>query len=61
MKLNYKNIITNVKSKFQSIRIKLFATLCASVAIIIAFLILVNSIRRLMRIITESQVIVISS
>lgn len=44
MKLNYKNIITKVKNKFQSIRIKLFATLCASVAIIIAFLILVNSV-----------------
>ncbi len=36
-------MITNIKTKFQSIKIKLFLTLCATVAVIIAFLILMNS------------------
>lgn len=44
MKLNSKKIITNIKSKFQSVRIKLFASLCATIAIIILFLILINSV-----------------
>lgn len=44
MKLNHKKIIQYVKSKFQSVRIKLFATLCTTVAIIIVLLILINSI-----------------
>lgn len=44
MKLNHKSIITNIKSKFQSIRIRLFTTLCASVAVIIVFLILINNV-----------------
>ena len=44
MKLNNKKIITNIKSKFQSIRIKLFTSLCATIAIIILFLILMNSV-----------------
>lgn len=44
MKLNNNNIITNIKSKFQSIRIKLFATLATTVAIIILLLILINSV-----------------
>lgn len=42
MKLS-RNIISNIKSKFQSIRIKLFVTLCATVGVIIIFLILMNS------------------
>ena len=44
MKLNNNDIITNLKNKFQTIRIKLFATLCMTVAIIIVFLIIINSI-----------------
>ncbi len=44
MKLNHKEILKNIKSKFHSIRIKLFATLCAVVAIIVLFLIVLNSI-----------------
>ncbi len=44
MKLNSKEFITNLKKKFQSIRIKLFTTLCATVGIIILFLIVVNSV-----------------
>lgn len=44
MKLNNKNEAKIVESKFQSIRIKLFATLCAVIAIIMAFLILMNSV-----------------
>lgn len=44
MKLNNKKIITNIKSKFQSIRIKLFASLCATIAIIILLLIAINSV-----------------
>ena len=43
MKLNHKSIINDIKSRFQSIRIKLFATLCATVAIIIVFVIMINS------------------
>lgn len=44
MKSNNKNEAKIVESKFQSIRIKLFATLCAVIAIIMAFLILMNSV-----------------
>ena len=44
MKLNHKNIINNIISKFQNIRTKLFAVLCSTVAIIVVFLILINSI-----------------
>ncbi len=44
MKLNSKNIINNIKSKFQSIRVKLFLSLSITVIVIIVFLILINSI-----------------
>ena len=44
MKSNLKKVITKFKNKFQSIRIKLFATLCVTVAIIIIFLVLINSV-----------------
>ncbi len=44
MKLNSKKIITNIKSKFQSIRIKLFASLCITITIIILLLIAINSV-----------------
>ena len=43
MRLNHKNIIIKIKNKFQSIRIKLFTTLCLTVAVIIVFLILINN------------------
>lgn len=44
MKSNNKNEPKIVGSKFQSVRIKLFATLCAVVAIIMSFLILMNTV-----------------
>lgn len=43
MKLN-NEIITKIKSKFQSVRIKLFTTLSATVMVIIIFLIIINSV-----------------
>lgn len=44
MKSNSKNIINKIKSKFQSIRVKLFLSLSITVIVIIVFLILINSI-----------------
>lgn len=44
MKSNNKNEPKIVGSKFQSVRVKLFATLCAVVAIIMSFLILMNTV-----------------
>lgn len=44
LKLNSKEIIMNLKCKFQSIRIKLFVALCTTIAIIVLFLILINSV-----------------
>lgn len=44
MKLNYKEVIEKVRTKCQSIRMKLFLTLCATIAIIVLFLVLINSV-----------------
>lgn len=43
MKLN-NNILTNIKNQFNSVRVKLFATLCVTIAVIIVFVILMNSV-----------------
>lgn len=44
LKLSEEKVITNIKEKFKSVRIKLFFTLCVTITIIIVFLILINSI-----------------
>lgn len=37
-------MITNIKSKFQSVRIRLFTTLCITIIIIIILLLIINNV-----------------
>ena len=44
MKSSNKDRIIKIKNKFDTIRVKLFTTLCVTIAIIILFLVITNSI-----------------